>query len=540
MRDDLDELSRRLWPDTTRLRPRPSGLGHGLTRRHRGTVAAGTTVAVVVAAIVSAVVLVNHRAGGAPGGDASSDHPGSYVPWAATAAPDVARPYTVAGVPPCTVAELTVHGLTPGGGPGMPPPTGLALWGIGVLDTGSSPCFLSPTIDVTFTTASGGALLLSRRPYGDDIVYLLPAGSPARAGFVREVTANVRTFGSCPVQHVARLTLTLGTGLGSVTLDSPPSLGTGGRPCGGGRGDYDALMLSGLGSDGTTTPASTTSLIQAQSLAHPGSRVRFLVTVANAPSAPEYCQGSLCPARVHALTFNPCPSYHEELEGVEGSFHTYRLNCAMTREVTAGSAETFEMYIDVPGNAVPGPAVLAWTMDGPEGLYQPARAVIEIVKAPVSHPSPTPDPCLTRLVPVSMEYRPELRTSVPVPSGWAAGEDHGTTDTTMTPPCGLTHAPRFRLERLDATTVQAALQGRCSPGSSQQVAAAMGPMTIAGHAGSYQYLCQPQTFIGPEWTVLVPVSTGAGVWRVTYLGAADLGEGPMAAEFEAVLQAFQP
>ena len=66
-------------------------------------------------------------------------------------------------------------------------------------------------------------------------------------------------------------------------------------------------------------------------------------------------------------------------------------------------------------------------------------------------------------------------------------------------------------------------------------------MDIAGHAGSYQYLCQPRTFIGPQWTVLVPQASGHGTWRLTYLGAGQtIGQGSLAEEFTAVLQAFQP
>lgn len=65
-------------------------------------------------------------------------------------------------------------------------------------------------------------------------------------------------------------------------------------------------------------------------------------------------------------------------------------------------------------------------------------------------------------------------------------------------------------------------------------------MAIAGHAGSYQVLCAPRTFIGPDWTVLIPSSGHPGGWRLTYLAAPSIGGGSLSGAFEMVLARFSP
>src|SRR5216683_1688839 len=55
------------------------------------------------------------------------------------------------------------------------------------------------------------------------------------------------------------------------------------------------------------------------------------------------------------LTFNPCPTYHDELEGVSGTLHSYLLNCQQAETIPANGKESFEMFIDVPRGAAPGP-----------------------------------------------------------------------------------------------------------------------------------------------------------------------------------------
>jgi hypothetical protein len=133
-------------------------------------------------------------------------------------------------------------------------------------------------------------------------------------------------------------------------------------------------------------------------------------------------------------------------------------------------------------------------------------------------------------------YRAALGISVPVPEGWSVDDDQGPAMTTESPPQGVIHGPRFTIEKLAGITPAVAFQGRCGgrPGSHAE-----GPTAVAGHAGSYQYLCQPRTFIGPEWTVLVPDSSTPDTWRITYLGAGGIGgRDQLSMDFTAVLAAF--
>ena len=141
---------------------------------------------------------------------------------------------------------------------------------------------------------------------------------------------------------------------------------------------------------------------------------------------------------------------------------------------------------------------------------------------------------------MAISYRATLAASVPVPAGWSVGEYQGTAVTVMSPPCFIPHGPRFTVERLEGVAPTGALEGRCSvqPPDAPPVE---GPMDIAGHPASYQYLCQPRSFLGIEWTVLIPQEAGQGTWRLTYLGAGQkVGQGALAKEFTTVLKAFRP
>jgi hypothetical protein len=135
-----------------------------------------------------------------------------------------------------------------------------------------------------------------------------------------------------------------------------------------------------------------------------------------------------------------------------------------------------------------------------------------------------------------MTYRAALDTTVPVPEKWQVEEYQGTMVTVESPPTPQTHGPRFTFEKL-AMDGAKALDDACSPrGNPSHL---RGAMTLHGHVGSYEYQCAPRTFIGPEWTVLIPARSGAGTWRITYLGADGVNGGSLAPEFTAVLSAFR-
>ncbi len=139
---------------------------------------------------------------------------------------------------------------------------------------------------------------------------------------------------------------------------------------------------------------------------------------------------------------------------------------------------------------------------------------------------------------VSLVYRSALGTYVPVPDGWQVDDYQGTAVTVLTPPMEPIHGPRLTVEHLGEDAL-GAVNSRCQPSARSQPSFE-GPIVIAGHLDGYQYLCQPRTFIGPEWTVLIAASTGGGTWRLTYLGATGIGKGSLAVAFTQVVAAFVP
>ncbi len=109
----------------------------------------------------------------------------------------------------------------------------------------------------------------------------------------------------------------------------------------------------------------------------------------------------------------------------------------------------------------------------------------------------------------------------------------------MEPPVIALHGPRITVEHLP-DTVDVLVRSRCQPPAIGQPAFE-GPTAIAGHAGSYQYLCALRTFIGPEWTVLMPASRRPGTWRLTLLGVPTIGGGgSLSSAFGMVLANFSP
>lgn len=135
---------------------------------------------------------------------------------------------------------------------------------------------------------------------------------------------------------------------------------------------------------------------------------------------------------------------------------------------------------------------------------------------------------------------------MPVPESWNVDEYQGTAVTVISPPCAITHGPRFTVEHLVGVPPSVALANRCArssaAGSTSQALSpppADGPTVIDGHPASYEYVCPPRTFIG---RVDRPgtCASGAGTWRLTYLGAGmRLGQGALAAEFTRLVKAFQ-
>jgi len=67
------------------------------------------------------------------------------------------------------------------------------------------------------------------------------------------------------------------------------------------------------------------------------------------------------------VPLDPCPIYVERLWGGNTTVAEprYLLNCAAASPIQPGGSTTFEMVLDIPVNAPPGPGVLLWGTDGP-------------------------------------------------------------------------------------------------------------------------------------------------------------------------------
>jgi len=342
----------------------------GKSRRWPLELAAVAIAIVVVAALTLPHLLVRGSLS-TPGGQPTPSVQPGVVPWSDVAAPNVASAFTKPGVPACTASALTidVHALPSYIGRG---PANTSFWTISVTNAGTSPCFVGPTMDVGFISADGPLPLTPQR-WGGNIVYLAPSRKPSMPGFNDKAVGEIDTF-PCAAPRIVQMTISPGPGLGVVKLDPGPAGGFG-SPCPEKQQAYLVELMSDVNQIGYA--AMTQTSIDAPAETHPGERLRFLVTIENRPT-PRLSYGP--DPSPSPLVFSPCPTYHLELEGEEGTFHTYRLNCAAASTVAPFQSEKFEMFIDIPRDAKPGPAVLVWAVDGSPlewsgyGVYLPVVA----------------------------------------------------------------------------------------------------------------------------------------------------------------------
>jgi DNA-binding CsgD family transcriptional regulator len=299
--------------------------------------------------------------------------PAAVIPWADTPAPGVAEPVTIPGVSACQAADLGVRWLNqnPRGGP-----VDTFVWSIVLNNKASSPCFLGSTLQVRFVTADGHMVLPAKRT-GGGIVYLEAPPPDWLANlttpvprFSREAGGSISLY-SCHLPALTQLEITPGPGLGTLMLDSgaPDGLGT---PCPSGAQSYRSHLSPGQCCSGIGSRTQTR--IEAPERVRVGERFRFLITIINEPGATTR-SGIGGPQETPTpppLEWSPCPTYHQELQGVPGTFGTYRLNCESVAPLPSRGIATFEMYIDVPPDAQSGPSVLEWGLDGDEGMYQEA------------------------------------------------------------------------------------------------------------------------------------------------------------------------
>lgn len=402
--DDLRELGEELWPDMGVLRPHKDGQADH--RHSYRTVLAGLGVTALLFAAVAAGSIALVTRGHAPAPQSAQRAPspttGAVVPWLDAPATDAATPVTITGVVACRASDLSVsiHVTDPsyvGHGP-----INTSFWEVSVSDLTSKPCFVTGTFDATFETSSGILKAWRNALPAPDIIYLYPEKQSPPPGFVSSALGEVGTSGSCVFPPITAILWSPGAGLGSVRV-SPGPAGGSGTPCSSGATfSYGAELISSSG-DPRLPQVRTT--LAAPTTASPGDHLHYTVTILNSPS-PSTCARA-CPTSIPSLTLQQCPTYHEELEGLAGSLRSYTLNCAATRPIAAGATESFDMYVDVPRSATPGPVVLLWALDESAGMphFQAARAYITITPPEDrSSPQPLNGPSDVALLPQSLSW----------------------------------------------------------------------------------------------------------------------------------------
>lgn len=376
MQHDLEELGGQLWPDADTLRPRSLEDGESPRRRVPAFVALLLAATLIAGIVIAGTIVLRSRSTSLKG--TADARPAPVVPWLDEPAPNVASPFTKPGVGPCTASMLAITVKVPNASYIGAGPINTSFWDVTARDRASVACYVSQGFDVRFTTASG-TLALKRSPYlaTTDIAYLWPLAQPPPAGYASEADGEIDSGSPCgALPPITSMLLSPGPGLGTAVV-SPGPAGGSGTPCAQAREYYSELQAFGGGSPYVSL---TEASLQSPATVHPGERVHFLTTIYNIAES-RHCLGigprvPGCGAPNPVLSFQPCPSFHTELEGVEGTFHTYVLNCGAAHSLANRESETFDMYIDIPSDARSGPAVLTWAIDGDPTMFGSARAAV--------------------------------------------------------------------------------------------------------------------------------------------------------------------
>ncbi len=285
------------------------------------------------------------------------------------------RPFTIPGVLACRAADLDVVVKVANPSYIGDGPMNTSSWALTMTDVGSRPCFVGPSPDVSFFTSSGQLPIRKGPPWSGEIVYLSPAKEPAPPYF-GSATGEIDVDQCHLAQPVDYLLVNLGETLGSVRVSPGPAAGWGTSCPVGGESYFTELYgLPNDGSIGGYAPRTETT-VTAPPTARPGERVNFTVTLVNQAVAG---LGLGSPATNPTWTFARCPMFYKEVEGVVGTFQTSLLDCANAKPIPAGGSETFDMHIDIPADAQPGPATLIWSIVGSRALYQEGTSYLPIV-----------------------------------------------------------------------------------------------------------------------------------------------------------------
>ncbi len=284
-------------------------------------------------------------------------------------------PFTIRGVVACRPADLDVVVKVADPSYVGEGPMNTSSWDLTMTDAGSRPCFVGPTPDVSFFTSTGPIPIAKELPWAGDIVYLSPRNAEPAPPFFGSATGEIDVDPCHLAQPVDSMLVDLGETLGSVRVAPGPAAGWG-TPCPV-RGETYFTELYGVPNDGSIggyAPLTQTKLA-APPTARPGERVTFSVTLVNEP-ANRSGIGNL-PTNP-TWTFGSCPMFYDEVEGVVGTFHIALLDCASARPIPAGASETFDMQLDIPVDARPGPATLIWSIVGSPAMYQKGTSYLPI------------------------------------------------------------------------------------------------------------------------------------------------------------------
>ncbi len=303
----------------------------------------------------------------------------ALAPITATSSPTTSgaqpTPFTVPGVLACRPADLRVEVRVANPSYIGDGPKETSSWDLTMTDVGSRPCFVDPTPDVSFFTSSGRIPIPKDPPWAGDIVYLSPAGKEPAPPYFGSASGEIDVSPCHLAQPVDSMLVNLSATLGSVLATPGPAAGWG-TPCPV-KGESYFTELYGLPNDGSVGgyAPNTQTTIAAPPTARPGQRVNFTITLVNEASAR---LGIGSPSVNPTWTLTPCPMVYEEVEGVVGTFHTSVLDCTHARPIPPGGSETFDMHIDIPTNAKPGPATLIWSMVGSPASYQEGTSYLPI------------------------------------------------------------------------------------------------------------------------------------------------------------------
>jgi len=283
-------------------------------------------------------------------------------------------PFTIPGVLACRAADLDVVVKVANPSYVGDGPMNTSSWELTMTDVASRPCFVGPTPDVSFFTPSGQTTISKGPPWPGAIVYLSPAKEPAPPYF-GSATGEIDVDQCHLAQPIDYMLVNLGETLGSVRVAPGPAAGWGTScPVGGENYFTELYGLPNDGSIGGYAPRTETT-VTAPPTARPGERVNFTVTLVNQPVVGT---GIGSPPINPTWTFARCPMFYDEVEGVVGTFQIALLDCAKAKPIPAGGSETFDMHIDIPADATPGPATLIWSIVGSPALYQEGTSYLPI------------------------------------------------------------------------------------------------------------------------------------------------------------------